>query len=152
MENMLICECGNKISTDLTGIALCTWCKTQFKKTFNPDDTPEMWLRRYNLEERKYTKNWEHAHQGILDKLDSRDIIKYFDVHNIQTVLEVPFKESLVPVKGEEVVFHNCDNPKDLLSVTARLTGYMVLNVYRSIYNDGTVVVHVDVKNNMDLK
>jgi hypothetical protein len=158
MENMLICECGNKISTDITGISLCTCCMTQFKKVDNPDDTSEMWMQRYNLEERKHNSNWERANTEIAEEpevlwgIGPTDIIKYFDVHNIRTVHEVAFKESLVPLKGQDIIFHNCDNPDDLMSVTAALTGYIVLNVSRAIYNDGTVVVHVDVKDKRDLK
>jgi len=76
------------------------------------------------------------------------DIIKFFDTSNIKTIFECEYRESLLPSIGQDVCFQNCDNREDILSVTARIDSYMVTNIYRMIYNDGSVVVHVDIKNN----
>jgi len=76
------------------------------------------------------------------------DIIKFFDTSNIKTIFECEYSEALLPIIGQEICFKNCNNRYDMLSVTARIDSYMVTNIYRMIYNDGSVVVHVDIKNN----
>ena len=101
------------------------------------------YCRELTEESKAMIAHWEN-------KGTEKDYIKFFDVNNIRTVLKVPFKESLVPIKGEELVLHNCDNPEDPLSLTARLDGYTVLGITRRYYNDGTTVVCVDVRSRKD--
>ena len=86
------------------------------------------------------------------------DKIKFFDVHRIGTVLETDYKDPLLPVKGEEVHFRSLPYPEEgdivgeALNITSNIDAYKVLRIYREIFEDDTVVVHVDVKNIRDIE
>jgi hypothetical protein len=64
MEDVVICECGNKEFFFIGPHVRCTKCRNEYKKTTLWPPSPlhnneETWLRRYNYEKNKYETNWE---------------------------------------------------------------------------------------------
>ena len=62
MSKIFRCECGCSGFQYFGLFSRCMKCQNDYKRTsYSDTDQPEFWVRRFNLEEKKYSPNWEKA-------------------------------------------------------------------------------------------